>query len=269
LLEGKPVDERFGMTGIASVVTRLPRAMCLAELGELAEGIVWAEEAVRIAETVGDPFSLVAAYLHLSYPYLVKGDLDKALPILERGLHICRNAHVAVWLSWASAELGYTYLHLGRNAEALPLLEQAVKGRGAGITFGFHFCWLSEAYLQAGRWYDANEVGRRGLNRARKFKERGHEAWALHLLGEIAALHRDPPDVGESEDHYRQALALARELGMRPLIAHCHVGLGKLYRRIGNPQRAKEHLTTATKMMREMEMGLWLENAEAELKELG
>ena len=56
---------------------------------------------------------------------------------------------------------------------------------------------------------------------------------------------------------------------MRPLIAHCHVGLGKLYRRIGNGQQAEEHLTTATAMMREMEMGLWLEKAETELKELG
>jgi hypothetical protein len=71
------------------------------------------------------------------------------------------------------------------------------------------------------------------------------------------------------ENHYRQALALAEELGMRPLIAHCHVGLGKLYRRIGNRQQAEEHLTTATAMMREMEMELWLEEAEAESKELG
>jgi class 3 adenylate cyclase/tetratricopeptide (TPR) repeat protein len=120
LLEGKPIDERYGMTGIASVLTRLPHAMCLTELGELAEGIVWAEEAVRIAETVGEPFSLVAAYLHVSYPYMVKGDMEKAVPMLQRSLHICRNAQVTVWLSWASAELGYAYLHLGRTADALP-----------------------------------------------------------------------------------------------------------------------------------------------------
>jgi class 3 adenylate cyclase/tetratricopeptide (TPR) repeat protein len=268
LLEGKPVGERFGMTGIASVVTRLPRAMCLAELGELPEGIVFAEEAVGIAETVGDPFSLVAAYLHVSYPYLVKGNIEKAVPILERSLHICRNAQVAVWLSWASAELGYAYLHLGRSAEALPLLEQAVKGRGAGITFGFHFCWLSEVYLHVGRWDDASEVGWRALDRARKFKERGHEAWALHLRGEIAA-REDPVDIEKAEDHYRQAIALAEELGMRPLIAHCHVGLGKLYRRSGDSRLAKEHLNKSVAMMREMQMGLWLEKAEAELKELG
>ncbi|HEX2522738.1 MAG TPA: tetratricopeptide repeat protein, partial [Terriglobia bacterium] len=98
-------------------------------------------------------------------------------------------------------------------------------------------------------------------------KERGYEAWALRLLGEIAA-HNEPPDVPAAEEHYHQAIALAEELGMRPLIARCHVGLGTLYRQAGIQQQAEEHLTTATTMMREMEMGLWLERAEAELKEL-
>src|SRR4029453_1436786 len=106
------------------------------------------------------------------------------------------------------------------------------------------------------------------LGLARQHKERGHEAYTLLLLGEIAA-REDSLDIGKGEYHYCQALTLAAELGMRPLIAHCHVGLGKLYRRIGSRQQAEEHLTTAATMMREMEMGLWLEKAEAELKELG
>jgi tetratricopeptide (TPR) repeat protein len=127
---------------------------------------------------------------------------------------------------------------------------------------------LSETYLLAGREADARAAAQRALGLARQHKERGHEAYTLRLLGEIAA-HKDSPDVGEVEDHYGQALALAESLGMRPLIAHCYVGLGKLYGRIGRRQQAEAHLTTATAMMREMEMGVWLETAEAELKELG
>ena len=105
--------------------------------------------------------------------------------------------------------------------------------------------WLSEAYLLAGREADARAAAQRALALARQHKERGHEAYTLRLLGEIAA-REDPLDIGAAENHYRQALALAEELGMRPLVAHCNVGLGKLHRRTGNQQQATAHLTTAT-----------------------
>ena len=88
------------------------------------------------------------------------------------------------------------------------------------------------------------------------------------MLGEIAA-RRDPPDVDEAEACYRDALAIVDELGMRPLVAHCHLGLGKLYRRIGTNEQAQEHLATATTMYREMAMRFWLEQAEAEPMESG
>ena len=73
----------------------------------------------------------------------------------------------------------------------------------------------------------------------------------------------------DAEGYYREALALAGELGMRPLVAHCHLGLGKLYRRTGKREQAREHLTTATTMYREMDMRFWLEKAEAAAMELG
>ncbi len=99
-------------------------------------------------------------------------------------------------------------------------------------------------------------------------QKKGGEADALRVTGEIAA-HKDPPAIAEAEGHYNQVLALAEELGMRPLVAQCHLGLGRLCRRIDNLEQAKRHITTATSMMREMKMGLWLEQAEAELKGLG
>jgi Tetratricopeptide repeat len=68
-----------------------------------------------------------------------------------------------------------------------------------------------------------------------------------------------------AERHYQQALALAAELGMRPLVAHCHLGLGKLYHRTNKREHAFEHLATATMIYRDMGMTYWLEKAEAEL----
>jgi tetratricopeptide (TPR) repeat protein len=119
-------------------------------------------------------------------------------------------------------------------------------------------------YLLAGRRDEALAVARDALDRTRRFKQRGFEVRALRLLAEIAA-HDDPPDIEPTADHYRQAAALADELGMRPLVAHCHLGLGKLYRRTGNRAQAQEHLSTATTMYREMGMTYWLEQAEAEM----
>jgi class 3 adenylate cyclase/tetratricopeptide (TPR) repeat protein len=267
LIEGKPVSERFGMAGVASVVTPFPLLNSLAELGNLANGIAQGEEVVRIAETVGHPFSLVNACLMLSHIYIVKGDLERATSLAERCLDICRNAEVVSEISWAAAQLGYAYLHLGRIADALTLLEPAVERPTMRRFYTQQVSWLGEAYLLAGRREEANQVTWRGLTLARDKKERGYEARALRLLGEIAA-REDPLDIGKVEKHYRQALALAEQLGMRPLIAHCHVGLGKLHCCAGERQKAEEHLTTGIAMMREMEMGIWLERAEAESKEL-
>ncbi len=69
-----------------------------------------------------------------------------------------------------------------------------------------------------------------------------------------------------AESHYGAAMALASELEMRPLVAHCHLGLGRLSRRQGDAARAREHLATATAMYGEMSMGLWLERAAAKVR---
>ena len=120
----------------------------------------------------------------------------------------------------------------------------------------------------AGRRDDAIAVARRALDLAHRQKERGSEAWVLRLLGDIAA-HTDPPDPESAQDHYTQAVARADELGMRPLAAHCHLGLGELFDRTSDRAKAAKHLTIAATMYRQMDMGFWLEKAEAALREPG
>jgi tetratricopeptide (TPR) repeat protein len=124
---------------------------------------------------------------------------------------------------------------------------------------------LGEVYLLAGRPDAANEQGQRAFALTQECRTRGWQAWALRLLGKVAA-QRDPPE--HAEGHYRDALALAEELGMRPLAAHCHLGLGILYRHTSNRDQAHEHLTAAMAMYREMGMTYWLEQAEAELRQV-
>jgi hypothetical protein len=89
-------------------------------------------------------------------------------------------------------------------------------------------------------------------------------AHALRLLGDVTT-HPDRFDAESGEAHYRAALALAEPRGMRPLVSHCHLGFGRLYRRTDRQEHASGHLTTATTMYREMGMQFWLKQAEAEL----
>jgi len=128
------------------------------------------------------------------------------------------------------------------------------------------FCRLSlgEARALAGRLEEAHAFAEQTLALARAHQERGHQAYALHLLGEIAA-RCDPPAVASAEASYQQALAGAEELGMRPLQAHCHRGLGTLYSRVGREQQARAALSTAIALYRAMEMTFWLPQAEAVL----
>jgi tetratricopeptide (TPR) repeat protein len=167
------------------------------------------------------------------------------------------------WVPTASVYLGYAYALSGRVAEALPLLEQSATARVNRA----HAAWagyLSEAYRLAGRTDEAITVASRGLEFSRKPKARGQEAQALRALAEIAS-HRDRPDVESARAHYLQAMTLGEELGMRPLAAHCHRGIGTLYRSAGERERAREHLATAATRYRELDMRFWAERAHAEL----
>ena len=254
-LAGDLLRERFGLTGLPAVLSRAWLARCLAELGAFPEGIAHAEEAVRIAEAVDHPNSLIHAYLGVGFLSLRQRDLSRAIPVLERGLDLCRVFNILLWFPETAAALGCAYACAGRVAEALPLLEQAEQRGAAMGTMGgqsLRVGYVSEAYLLAGRMQEAVQLAGRALDLARAHKERGHEAWALRLLGEIAA-HQAPPEIEPAAHHYRQALALAEELGMRPLVAHCHLGLGTLYARTGQREQARAELSTAIAMYRAMD----------------
>jgi hypothetical protein len=107
---------------------------------------------------------------------------------------------------------------------------------------------LGEAQLHAGRLEDAHALAEQALTLAHAHQERGNEVYALHLLGDVAA-RRKPLESALAETHYREALALAEELGMRPLQAHIE-------------------LSTAINLYRAMEMTFWLPEAEAALAQV-
>jgi tetratricopeptide (TPR) repeat protein len=159
----------------------------------------------------------------------------------------------------------------GRLAEGRALLEEGISEgirTGAPIGQAYRVAWLSEVWRLAGRGDEAWQHARQALDLARQQKARGDEALALHQLGVVYA-HADPLDVEPAEAHYQQALALAEELGMRPLQAHCHRGLGTLYAQTGRQAQSRTALAAAIALYRAMDMTLWLPQAEAALAQIG
>jgi TPR repeat protein len=128
------------------------------------------------------------------------------------------------------------------------------------------YVWPPEPHgsARSGVWRDA----RQALDLARQQKARGEEVLALHQLGVLHA-HASSSDVVQAEAYYRQALALAAELGMRPLQAHCHRGLGVLYTTRGQREQARAALATAMEMYSTMGMTFWLPQVEAALARVG
>jgi tetratricopeptide (TPR) repeat protein len=236
---------------------------CLADMGEFAEGVTRAGEGAQIAEALGQQ-GLIFAYRRIGYLYLMQGELHKAVPVLERSLGSWQD--FPGFFPWIATALGYAYALSERRGEAIPLLEQAVQRPASTGKVGHvvRVAYLSEAYLLAGRMGEAVEFALHALEFSRAHKERGNQAYALRLLGEIAA-RGDSPDVEQAETHHRQALTLAAELGMRPLMAHCHCGLGRLYARTGRPEHADTELSHAIKLFHTMEMMFWRTQAHTAL----
>jgi tetratricopeptide (TPR) repeat protein len=239
-------------------------------LGAFAAGRRHGEEALRRAmlESRGD--TLIIAYTSLGYLYLAKGDLEHTIRVLEPGLALCRASGHRINLRTVAAGLGCAYALQGRLAAGHALLEEAIRegiSTGALQNRSLWVAWLSEVCRLAGRHQEAWQHARQACNLARQYKERANEALARHQLGVVHA-HADPPNTAQAEAYYQQALALAEELGMRPLQAHCHYGLGRLYGQAGQRQPAHAELSAALTMYHGMDMTFWLPQAEAALAQM-
>jgi tetratricopeptide (TPR) repeat protein len=258
----------WGTPAISSVSNRTWLGRYLALQGNFPEAIELCEEAVQIADEARHPYSQVVAHLFAGGIYLSRGDIPRALPRLGTSRQLAADWNLHGFRLGAGAGLALAYALAGRMDEAVALageVAEQIKTRTGLLGFvSFDICRLGETYLEAGRLADAASVAERALTLARGSKERGHEALALHLLGDVAA-QREPPELEAAAGYYRQAMALAEGLSMRPLVAHGHRGLSRLLRRTGDWAKAEEHLETATTMYREMGMSFWLEKAGEEL----
>jgi tetratricopeptide (TPR) repeat protein len=267
-LQGERRRERFGVV-FPAVQSRTYLSRALAERGEFGEGDACAREAIALAEELDHPFSLSWACLGLAHVKSVQGELPEAAGLLERAADLCRQWKIGAQAPIVLGRLGYVYAWSGRVEEGVQLLRQAVTDYASTAMEHFlsvSIVQLGEAHLLADQVDEARACAERALTLSRRRGERGFEGCALHLLGNIAA-RPECFDAGAGEARYREALALAGPRGMRPLAGHCQLGLGTLYRRAGDPVRARAHVASAAQAYREMSMSFWLDRAEAALRQ--
>ena len=264
LLPADRGHEFFGSIAPASVYNRYWLILSLAHLGRFAEAAQSEAEATRLAEPMQHLYTTGVVHLAASTIHLFKGEWAKARPRIEEGITVFRSGQVSLLLPRLLAYSAWVLAQAGEAGEALNRLREGERLIAGRVRKPAAAClYLSHAHRLLGRLDEARILA----EYAAKSQEMGVASQALHLLGDIAT---DPDrfNAESGETHYRRAWALADRLGMRPLVAHCHLGLGKLYRRTGQREQAHEHLTTATTMYREMDMRFWLEQAEAELEQL-
>jgi class 3 adenylate cyclase/tetratricopeptide (TPR) repeat protein len=265
-----PVDwvyESLGNSTISmSVFCRFWVVHSLAELGRFAEAAPHEAELLRLAGPTQHPSTVAEAHNAAGMLHLRKGDWATARSELELSIAAYRTGNIALVLpgmvaasAWVLAQVGEASEALVRFREGKQLLERQ-EARG---TIPNPYQSLGRAALLLNRLDDAQSLGERAVTYSQS--HHGVAAHALHLLGEIAT-HPDRFDAASGEAHYRKALALAEPRGMRPLVAHCYLGLCKLYRRTAKERQAQDHLTTAATMYREMSMTFWVEQADNEMK---
>jgi len=201
---------------------------------------------------------------------LRQGDLRRALSLLERAMGICQDVDLSFWFPSVAMALGAAYTLAGRIADAMPLLTQALEHTIAADMVSYQTScriYLGQAHMLAGRLEDTHALVDSALKVARECQERARQTYALLLLGENAA-HRDPPESVLAEAYYQQALALAEELGMRPLVARCLHGLGRLYGQTGRRAPARTALSAAIALYHAMDMAFWLPQAAGALAQV-
>jgi class 3 adenylate cyclase/tetratricopeptide (TPR) repeat protein len=270
LLDGPLAHERFGQSTVPSVLTRVNLVNALVELGRFPEALRRSEEAIQISEALNHPASRLLAWWARGMPFLRQGHATEAVAALEQSVRIGHDAELPTFLHWSGPALATAYALAGRMSEAFTLLERVLEQDVAMNLLSQHTLttvYMADAHMHAGHLQEAAHQAIRAEALARERNEQGYEAWACRLLGEIASRH-EPPDLDGAAASYQRALGLAEELGMRPLAAHCHLGLGGLYRRAGQRALAQEQLTRAATMCRDMQMPRWLDHAEEELGKL-
>jgi tetratricopeptide (TPR) repeat protein len=256
----------LGMANLPSVSARTWLSWSLAECGEFGPALTRGDEGVFIAEAVDHLVSRIYAYMALGIVHLRKGDVAAAIPTLQRAFQMSDRGDLLMARTMVAGYLGRACTLSNRAPDAIAILKEAVQtatGMGLMVDQSMRLVHLAEAYLHAGQTEQAASIAHLALQSAQDYNQRGAGAWTQWLLGEIQSR---AGSLETSEGHYGRGMAVASELGMTPLVAHCHLGLGTGHGRANKGEQAREHLVKAAGLYRSLEMPFWTREAEEALQ---
>jgi tetratricopeptide (TPR) repeat protein len=253
-----PADDFLGLPMLPATAVRTVLAACLAETGDFRGAAVQASEAAERAASTRQPDSIMWGNWSCGRVALMRGSSDEAVGIFQGLRDLCRAHDLDAYTSRALAGLGCANARLGRVKEGLQLLERAVALDAAAETMttrSFALNALAEALFLGGEDERALAAGNRALQFTREYEERGAEAYACFLLGLIHNMR-----VGEFEaagGYLRAAASIASDFTLRPLLAHCQLGLAELHRKQGEAGQAREYLERGRGMLDALGMKQW------------
>jgi len=270
---GALVAETAGSMAVARTTAYVASATwlawALADLGEFERADAYLDRARAQSDLARHPYSQAIAWTLTGAVWYTRGQLDRAMPTLARGLEICRDANLTVWQPIPTTLLGACLLALDRKDDGLALLRDGVRRAESLGVMAYLSRWtlqLAEGLLVTGDVAGARVTADRAMALALTHGERAHEAMAWRVLGDVAVRERE---LEAARQAYEQALLLGEELGLRPQVARAHFDLGRLERRLGHLDDAEDHLARAVVLFAEMGMRGWLERSQPELKALG
>ncbi len=263
--EGVPRD-RFGIVVPPRVYGGTMASWALAETGRFEDAMGQAQGALAAAEGIGHPHSVIFGCLGVGMVHLRQGAATEAVAVLERALAIWEGADLPAVLIEISGPLASAYCQAGRPGDATALLERAIAQALAlrhRLGHALRTGGLAEAHLAAGRPEEAAPLARIFVDLTRMVGTRGTLAWALHLLGEAGA-QGEHPEVGEADGPLGEALALARELDMRPLEARVLLTRGRLLARQGRVEEGHRAVSEAAERFAALGMPRWLDRCRSD-----
>jgi hypothetical protein len=248
------VSRHFGLPGPAAILFRCWLVWALTRLGAFDDGLAKGAEVMEIATRLDQPLGITVATYSYGKLLVGRGDFDRAIPVLESAMSSCRSWGFVAWLPNIEASLGRAYACTGRPGAGQELIRRAIMHTRAIrilVHTGRWEAWLAEALMAGGDVAGAHARALEAVKLSRRHSERGNEAEALRILGEIG-LRMPDFDRDATAATLEAALALAAACEMRPLMMQCHDALARLHQRAGDEGPAEAHRSMAAALAGEM-----------------